>query len=90
VGYGYTGQTNGPFALLDACDFPAVLAHAESEAARHGVDQCYLAVPLINSIAVTYLLSRRYQLNVHYSLFMADQPFGQFENYIQFSPEMFF
>jgi GNAT superfamily N-acetyltransferase len=90
VGYGYTGQTSGPFALLDASDIPAVLAHAESEAARNGVDQCYLAVPLINNTAVTYLLSRRYQLNDQYFLFMSDQPFGRFENYIQFSPEMFF
>lgn len=35
VGYGYLGSNNGPFALLDPADFPAVLAHAESEAARH-------------------------------------------------------
>ena len=29
VGYGYVGSNTGPFALLDANDFPAVLAHAE-------------------------------------------------------------
>jgi GNAT superfamily N-acetyltransferase len=90
VGYGYTGHAQGPFALLEASDFPAVLAHAESEAARRGADECYLAVPLINTAAVTYLLSRRYQLNDNYFQFMSDQPFGRFENYIQLSPEMFF
>ena len=26
VGYGYVGENSGPFALLDAADFPAVLA----------------------------------------------------------------
>lgn len=31
VGYGYVGARNGPFALIDDRDFPAVLAHAESE-----------------------------------------------------------
>jgi hypothetical protein len=36
VGYGYSGGPNGPFALLESADFPAVLAHAESEAAAAG------------------------------------------------------
>jgi GNAT superfamily N-acetyltransferase len=57
VGYGYLGHNSGPFALLDDSDFPAVLAHAEREAAlsgeRFGVD-----VPLINRAAVDYLLAR--------------------------------
>ena len=36
VGYGYLGEHNGPFASLDANDFPAILAHAETEAADIG------------------------------------------------------
>ena len=33
VGYGYLGELNGPFALMNPVDFPAFLAHAETEAA---------------------------------------------------------
>jgi GNAT superfamily N-acetyltransferase len=88
VGYGYLGVRNGPFALLDASDFPAVLAHAESEAAKHnrvfGVE-----VPTINQAAVAYLVSRHYQIDSFLAVVMSDQPFGKFENYIFTSPPFF-
>lgn len=88
VGYGYVGQSSGPFALLDSQDFPAVLAHAESEVAasrrEFGVE-----VPLINRDAVDYLLSRGFQMSEFFTFFASDVPFGTFERYIFTSPPFF-
>jgi GNAT superfamily N-acetyltransferase len=89
VGYGYVGTSFGPFAMLDEGDFPAVLAHAETEAARRGADAIALCVPLINRTAVTYLLTRGFLLAGGFCFFMSDEPFGRFENYIICSPPMF-
>lgn len=88
VGYGYTGQSSGPFALLDEADFPAVLAHAESLAARHG-RKFGVEAPLINRAAITYLLSRGYQMDSFFAFFMSEAPFGQFERYLFPSPPFF-
>ena len=88
VGYGYLGEHNGPFALLDANDFPAILAHAETEAALKGTEFS-VEVPMVNRAAVDYLLSRGYKLESFFELFMADSPFGKFENYILTSPPFF-
>lgn len=85
VGYGYLGVRNGPFALLQAADFPAVLAHAESEAARAG-RECGFEVPMANQAAVDYLLGRGYRLDSFVAMLMTDAPFGKFENYIVTSP----
>ena len=88
VGYGYVGANSGPFALLDERDFSAVLAHAESEAAVRGLD-FGVEVPLINRVAVDYLLSHGYRMEPFITLFMSDVPFGKFENYILPSPPFF-
>ena len=88
VGYGYLGYSNGPFALLHESDFPAVLAHAEQQAAtRQG--EFGLEVPLINRAAVDYLLTQGFHLDGFITLFMCDRPFGKFENYIFPSPPFF-
>lgn len=86
VGYGYAHRDSGPFALLDARDYPAVLAHAEREAAAFGVDRLHLEVPLINAAAVDWLLENGYKMDPFSALFMSNQSFGQFENYIFPSP----
>ena len=88
VGYGYTGAFDGPFALLEESDFPAVLAHAESQAARKG-RSFGVEVPLINHAAVDFLLSRGYQLDSFFAFFMSDEPFGQFDRYLFPSPPFF-
>jgi hypothetical protein len=88
VGYGYAGADNGPFALLDALDFPAILAHAETAAARRRAERFTVTVPLINRVAVSYLLARRFLLAEWFGFFMSDEPFGAFENYIQCSPPL--
>lgn len=89
VGYGYQGTANGPFALLDAADFPAALAHAESQAFQRGADHFGVEVPLINRVAVDYLLSSGFRLEGFLAQFMADKPFGNFERYILTSPPFF-
>ncbi|MCB0164435.1 MAG: GNAT family N-acetyltransferase [Anaerolineae bacterium] len=89
VGYGYLGANNGPFALLDPADYPAVLAHAESEAARQG-REFGLEVPTINLTAVEYLIARGFRLDSFAAVFMSDKPYGKFENYIITSPPFFF
>jgi hypothetical protein len=89
AGYGFTGRQRGPFALLEAADFPAVLAHAETHAHGLGLPDFGVEVPLINEIAVQHLLGRGYRMDGFFALFMSDKPFGRFENYIFTSPPFF-
>jgi GNAT superfamily N-acetyltransferase len=89
VGYGYVGENSGPFALLDAADFPAVLAHAESTAQAEGLEKFGVEVPTVNETAVSYLLSRNFKLDVFIAMFMSDRPFGNFDRYIVTSPPFF-
>jgi ribosomal protein S18 acetylase RimI-like enzyme len=89
VGYGYVGRFNGPFALLDDRDFPAVLAHAESQAHARGEAKVGFEVGMINKAAVDYLLGRGFRLDAFFAFYMSDAPFGRFENYIFTSPPFF-
>lgn len=89
VGYGYLGSGCGPFALLDAADFPAVLAHAEREASVAGHKRVAFEVPMINATAVDYLLSRGCRLEPFFAFFMSDVPVGSFERYLVTSPPFF-
>ncbi len=89
VGYGYMGENNGPFALLDPADFPAVLAHAETLAATEGHDSFTVVVPMVNETAVRYLLERGFRLDPFFSYLMSDSPFGRFECYIETKPTFF-
>ena len=88
AGYGYVGSGNGPFALLDDQDFPAVLAHAESLMAEQGKDFGAEA-PLVNSAAIRYFIEHKYTIDSFSALLMSNEPFGRFENYLCFSPEFF-
>jgi hypothetical protein len=90
VGYGYVGlEFQGPFALREDRDFPAVLAHAETLAHACGVTAFGLDVPLVNRTAVDYLLGRGYQMSPFSAQFMSNEPFGHFENYIITAPMYF-
>ncbi len=89
VGYGYVGHAKGPFAVLDPADWPAVLAHAETQSAARGDDYFHVPVPLINREAVAYLLGRGYKLDPFLTFYMSDAPIGQFENYISTGPLFF-
>ena len=88
AGYGYLGALNGPFALLDARDFPAVLAHAEREAAARG-DEFGVGVPLVNQVAVDYLLARGCRLNPFFLFAMSDAPFAHLDRYLFTRPPLF-
>ncbi len=88
VGYGYLGENTGPFALLDENDFPAVLAHAESQTAERG-EEFGVETPLINKRALDYFLERKYRMDSFTVLFMSNEPFGRLENYLCFSPIFF-
>ena len=88
VGYGYFGNNSGPFALLNEDDFPAVLAHAESIAAEQG-REFGVETPLINKKAIGYFLDRKYKIEPFTTLFMSNEPFGRFENYLCYSPILF-
>ena len=88
VGYGYLGEHYGPFAALDANDLPAILAHAETEAAHQGTE-FNVEVPMVNHAAVDHLLSRGCKMEGFFEFFMADLAFGKFENYILTSPPFF-
>lgn len=88
VGYGYVGGSSGPFALLDENDFPAVLAHAESTMAEQG-EEFGVETPLVNRKAIQYFTERKYRIDSFTTLFMSNEPFGRFENYLCFSPIFF-
>jgi hypothetical protein len=88
VGYGYVGSNSGPFALLDENDFPAVLAHAESLMAETG-DEFGVETPLVNKMAIQYFLEHKYKMDAFTVVFMSNEPFGSFENYLCFSPIFF-
>jgi GNAT superfamily N-acetyltransferase len=86
VGYGYIGHNNGPFALLNEDDYPAVLTHAEGETARQGRGRFGLEVPMVNHRAVDYLLHSGFRIDDFMTQFMSDGPAGSFSNYIMTSP----
>ncbi len=88
VGYGYLAEDAGPFLLLAANDYPAVLSHAERVLSGK-VGNLYLEVPLINCQAVDYLLAHHYRMSAFLTLLMSDEAFGKFENYIFPSPPFF-
>ena len=85
VGYGYVGESSGPFAVLERKDIPAVLSHAESYACgkwdRFGVE-----VPLVNRSATQHLLARGFKMDAFTAIFMSDKDFGDFGRYIFFGP----
>lgn len=92
VGYGYIGRSkrgyDGPFALLDSGDFPAVLNHWERLAMVRG-GAFGLEVPTIATEALGYLVGRGYHIEQFMTVLMMDRPFGDFSRYILNSPPLF-
>lgn len=90
VGYGYIEKDYyGPFALLDNKDFPAVLAHAETQAHLLGAGSIGFETPGSNKTVIDYLLNRGYRLEGFMGTILSNQPFGKFENYLLMSPPLF-
>lgn len=89
VGYGYLGRWSGPFALLDPADQPAVLAHAETEAAAEG-GSITLMVPMANRVALDCLLARGYRFDDGFlMLFMTDHLQPRLDRYLCALPGFF-
>jgi hypothetical protein len=88
VGYGYVGNYNGPFALLDEQDYAAVLAHAESEAAQLGY-VFGVETPMHNRQVIAYCLERGFVMETFYEFFMSEGKFGRYENYVFTTPPFF-
>jgi GNAT superfamily N-acetyltransferase len=90
VGFGYISKDYyGPFALLKNTDFPAVLAHAETQAHNLGAEAVGFETPTVNTIAIDYLMSRSYRIEGFMTSILSDKPFGKFENYLLTSPPFF-
>ena len=90
IGYGYIAKEYcGPFALLENELFPAVLAHAETQAHRLGAKIVGFETPTINTIVIDYLMSRNYRLEGFITSILSNEPFGKFENYLLTSPPFF-
>ena len=92
VGYGYVGVPeragNGPFAVLDPADLPAVLAHAERRHHDHGAAETTFDVALHNRAAVDHLLGRGYRMDAFMTLLCSSRPFGDFERYVFCTPAL--
>jgi hypothetical protein len=86
VAYGYHGDDYGPFAALEAADFPALLAAAETAGHARGQADMGFEVPLVNQRAVGHLLGRGFRLEPFFAYFMSDQPPARLQNYVVNSP----
>lgn len=89
VGYGYMGPSYGPVALREPADFPAVLALAETMAAADGREHIVFETPMCNETAVNYFLSRGYQIESFFALFMSSHPPEKLHHYLLTSPPFF-
>jgi len=92
VGYGYVSLPgragNGPFAVLDASDLPAVMAHAERRRHDLGAEETEFEVALHNRIAIDHLLGRGYRIDTFLTLICSSEPFGRFEQYLFCAPAL--
>lgn len=92
VGYFYMGKEvgafDGPMALLDNADFPALLNFWERLAIARGGD-FGLEIPTTNAPALHYLMGRGYRLEKIITVMMTDSAWGDFSRYILTSPPLF-
>ncbi len=89
VGYGYVGGVyNGPLAVLDEADWPAVLTYAEGRVAAL-TPVIALDVPLVNRSAAAWLLSQGYRMSDFVNYYLSDHPTGHFERHIITTPSFF-
>ncbi len=92
VGYGYMARDeqgyDGPFAVMDSRDFPAILNHWERLAVARG-GAFGLEVPTIATGALHYLVGRGYHIEQFMTVLMTDTPIGDFSRYIVTSAPLF-
>ena len=92
VGYGYVSPPdragNGPFAVLDPMDLPAVMTHAERRRHELGAAETEFEVALHNRIAIDHLFARGYRMDTFTTLICSSEPFGRFEQYLFCAPAL--
>jgi GNAT superfamily N-acetyltransferase len=92
VGYGYVARPgragNGPFAVLEASDLPAVMSHAERRRHELGADETEFEVALHNRTALDHLLGRGYRMDAFMTLVCSSEPFGRFDRYLFCAPAL--
>jgi GNAT superfamily N-acetyltransferase len=92
VGYGYVGLPdrggNGPFAVLDESDLPAVLSHAEHRRHELGAAETSFEIALHSRTAIDHLLGRGYRMDPFMTLICSSRPFGRFEQYAFCGPAL--
>lgn len=90
VGFAFVSQDGcGPIAALDPADLAGILLHVEDRAHTIGMDELSFEIPAPNEIATRHLLGRGFRFDPFGSFLMSDQPFGQFDRFIGFSPPLF-
>ena len=92
VGYGYVGRLegagSGPFAVLEAADLPAAMAHAESRRSEFGAADMSFEVPLNSKIALEYLLARGYRMDQFLTLLLTSEPMRPLDGYLFTGPPL--
>lgn len=89
VGFGFdpgTGGSFGPIAMLDPADVPAALARLETAAHASGLSHFGVLLPLANRTGVNWLLGRGFHIDPFWVLYLADEPFVQYDRIVTTAP----
>lgn len=87
AGFAFVGERGiGPIAALDPADQPGMLAHVERVAAEIGRKEVGFEVPMVNEVAMSHLLGRRFRMDTFFTFFLSSRAFGQFDRFIGFAP----
>ena len=90
IGFAFVSpDAAGPIAAVQPDDMVPILRHVETRAAELGVTTLSLEVPMVNEVAMRYLLGRGMRIDTFLTLLMSSRPFGHFDRYIGFSPPFF-
>jgi hypothetical protein len=90
VGYGYAGMTTGPALALDQRDQPAILSRLEAVCAQAGEALCEVEVPMVNGVAMRYLLEGGFRMDPFLAFFLADGTPPALDRYVLHSPPFFY
>jgi hypothetical protein len=89
VGFAFASDAGqGPIAALEPADQVPILLHVEERARARGMDGVSFEVPAINEVAMRHLLGRGFRIDPPLSLLMSSAPFGAFDRFIGFGPQV--
>jgi GNAT superfamily N-acetyltransferase len=87
IGFAFFSATGqGPIAVLDPADQPAILLHLEGRGHAAGLERISFEVPTINEVAMHHLLARGFKIDAPLNLLMSNVPFGKFDRFMSFAP----